>query len=284
MSKGVYIHSAVLLSQPREPLPGNPSCFEQPDFRSYIPPVQARRMGALVKRAIVAAKMALEKAGMALPGAVLCGTGLGCMEPTERILAALKEQGEGAVSPTDFMQSTHNTIASTVAIHLGCRGYNCTYSQGDVSFESALLDAFLQIKAGALGSALVLAADEMTDGTFHHLSECGYFPEGTVASAISAALVLSSRPEGALCELSQVSICHGTLPKMPEASRVLEQKEYEAFYGKCPVSAAAGVWMALQERSQGIQGPILVLNSSCPDAGAILLKQRLQKPNVDELK
>ena len=270
MSK-VFVHSAVLLSQPREILPGEARCFQEPDFRKYIPPVQARRMGTLLKRSLVAAKMALEEASLALPQAVLCGTGLGCMEPTERILAALKEQGEGSVSPTDFMQSTHNTIASTIAIHLGCRGYNCTYSQGEVSFESALLDAFLQIKAGILDSALVCAADEMTDATFRRLQGCGYFPEGTVASALSAALVLSSQPEGALCSLEDVQLFHGAA-SIPQCAKALGQKDYEALYGKCPVSAAAGVWMAVNELSAGIEGPILVHKTPAPDGVAIILR------------
>jgi len=269
MSK-VFVHSAVLLSQPREALSGEACCFQEPDYRKYIPPVQARRMGMLLKRSLVAAKMALEEASPEVPEAVLCGTGLGCMEPTERILAALKDQGEGSVSPTDFMQSTHNTIASTIAIHLGCRGYNCTYSQGEVSFESALLDAFLQLKAGALGSALVCAADEMTDATFRRLQGCGYFPEGTVASALSAALVLSSRPEGALCELAEVRLFHGAAP-LPQCARELGQSDYEALYGKCPVSAAAGVWMAVKELAAGAQGPILVQKTPAPDGAAIIL-------------
>ena len=70
MSK-VFIHSAVLLSQPREALSGEACCFQEPDYRKYIPPVQARRMGMLLKRSLVAAKMALEEASPEVPEAVL---------------------------------------------------------------------------------------------------------------------------------------------------------------------------------------------------------------------
>lgn len=133
-----------------------------PDFRQYIPPMQARRMGTQLKRAVVCAKMALEQAGVALPDAILCGTRLGLTEPTDRILETLRTEGEGSVSPTDFMQSTHNTIASTIAIQLGCHGYNCTYSQGDDSLDNALLDARLLLAEGSCQTVLVCTENYAT--------------------------------------------------------------------------------------------------------------------------
>lgn len=163
---------------------------EEPDYKQYIPPMQARRMGRLLKRTLVSAKAALAQASVEMPEAVLCGTAYGCMECTERILATLRAEGEGSVSPTDFMQSTHNTIASAVAIHLGCHGYNCTYSHGELSFASALLDAWLQLRAGEISSALVLAADENS----------ATFPTEEKAVAV----VLTSRKEGSLRELPEV--------------------------------------------------------------------------------
>lgn len=226
----VYILSATQISA-QEPLSeawmqapiklasGGAPCLD-PDFKEYIPPIQARRMGNLLKRALATAKKALSLAGIPLPDAILCGTGLGCMEPTNRILAAFQESGEGSVSPTDFMQSTHNTIASTIAIHLKCHGYNCTYSQGCVSFESALLDAFLQLKAGLLSSALVCAGEEN----------------------LSVAMVLSSNPQGALCELADVQISHGSTPAETDVP-VLGGSDYKPLFGDSVVSSAAGLYM-----------------------------------------
>ena len=115
----VYIISATQISAqeplseawmlaPKKLASGAAPCLD-PDFKEFIPPVQARRMGNLLKRALVTAKKALALSGIPMPDAILCGTGLGCMEPTERILATFRESGEGSVSPTDFMQSTHNT-------------------------------------------------------------------------------------------------------------------------------------------------------------------------------
>lgn len=146
----VYILSAVQLSG------------EAPDYRKWIPPMQARRMSTALKRTLVCARMALVQAGVDMPDAILCGTRLGLMEHTNRILDSLRENGEESVSPTDFMQCTHNTLASTIAIQLGCHGYNCTYSQGEESFENALLDARLLLEEGSCRTALVCREDYAT--------------------------------------------------------------------------------------------------------------------------
>lgn len=266
MSK-VYILSAtqISLQEPlseawmKVPVRPAPACVpcQDPDFKQFIPPMQARRMGTLLKRALVTAQRALDLSGIVMPDAVLCGTARGCAEPTDHILASFAESGEGSVSPTDFMQSTHNTVASAIAIHLKCHGYNCTYSQGCVSFESALLDAFLQLKAGLLSSALVCAAEDTVEFSG------GEYP----ASALSVAMFLSNNPEGALCELSQVQICHGFAPEVSDAP-VLEEKDYKPLFGDNAVSGAAGLYMG----AHLLDGqPLQVLGGGRADFSRILI-------------
>ena len=133
-----------------------------PDFKQYIPPLQARRMSTALKRVLVCARQALEQAGVTMPDAIVCGTRLGLMDHTNRILDSLKENGEEGISPTDFMQCTHNTMASTIAIQLGCHGYNCTYSQSERSLENALLDAKLLLEEGSCQTVLVCTEDYAT--------------------------------------------------------------------------------------------------------------------------
>ena len=133
-----------------------------PDFKQYIPPMQARRMSTALKRVLVCARQALEQAGVTMPDAILCGTRLGLMDHTNRILDSLKENGEEGISPTDFMQCTHNTMASTIAIQLGCHGYNCTYSQSERSLENTLLDAKLLLEEGSCQTVLVCTEDYAT--------------------------------------------------------------------------------------------------------------------------
>ena len=94
------------------------------------------------------------------------------------------------------MQSTHNTIASLIAIRLGAHGYNATYSHRGRSFESALQDAATQIALGDIDNALVGWFDEMTPNLSASLLSQGIEPKEH-----ALAVVLSANPEGALCEI-----------------------------------------------------------------------------------
>jgi len=63
------------------------------------------------------------------------------------------------------MQSTHNTIASAIAIQTQCHGYNITYSQGDESAAWAVRDAKMLLRKGEARNVLVCAFDEaLTEG------------------------------------------------------------------------------------------------------------------------
>ena len=135
---------------------------EDPDFRSVFSPIEARRMGRLLKRAVWCATQALQQADVAMPDAVITATDYGCMENSEAFLAGVLEWEDAAMRPTHFMQSTHNTIGSLIAIRLGCHGYNATYSHTGRSFLSALDDAIMRIGQGEAQSVLVLWMDERT--------------------------------------------------------------------------------------------------------------------------
>lgn len=101
---------------------------QDPNFRDWLPPLEARRMGKLMRRALVTALKALRDAEVAKPDAIITGTGLGCIENTELFLDQLCREGEEMLKPTYFMQSTHNTISSLIGIKTKCHGYNSTYS------------------------------------------------------------------------------------------------------------------------------------------------------------
>lgn len=131
-------------------------------IRDYVKPIEARRMGPLQKAAFLTSKRALKEAGIDIPDAIITGTAYGCLDNSERILLSMIEEGECAVKPTLFMQSTHNTIGSEIAIRLGCHGYNITYTQCDDSLKWAIRDANLLIRSGLCRMVLVGAHDEMT--------------------------------------------------------------------------------------------------------------------------
>ena len=132
------------------------------EIRDYIKPMEARRMGKLMKASLLSSLKALKQAGVECPDAIITGTALGCWENSEALLMQLLEEGEVMLSPTNFMQSTHNTISSNIAIRLGCHGYNVTYTQSDDSLEWALRDARLLLQSGRYKTVLVGCHDETT--------------------------------------------------------------------------------------------------------------------------
>ncbi len=136
---------------------------EDPPFREVIPPMEARRMGRLLKRALWCSVKALEKAQVKCPDAIITATDYGCMENSEFFLNGMLGFENAAMRPVHFMNSTHNTIGSVVAIKLGCHGYNTTYSHPGRSLLSALEDAAMQIGLGDIDTALVGWYDERTE-------------------------------------------------------------------------------------------------------------------------
>ncbi len=47
-----------------------------------------------------------------MPGAIITGTALGCLEDTVTFLTRMIELNEELLPPTAFIQSTHNTVAA----------------------------------------------------------------------------------------------------------------------------------------------------------------------------
>lgn len=221
-SRKVYIRSAAQISI-QQPLSDqwydHPVHYDEaysravdPDFRAFLNPMQGRRMGKILKRALVTAKQVVEEAGGPEIDAIITGTGLGCIENTELFLSQLCREGESLLKPTHFMQSTHNTIGSMLAIQLHCHGYNTTYSHQGISFDTALLDAYLQLRMGKASHILVCGNEELTPSCFSVLQKAGVLgqPHQTVAGEGSVTMMLTTDPTGALCELEDVQISGST--------------------------------------------------------------------------
>lgn len=246
--KRLYIQAAeqVSIQQPlSEQWMEGPVCYQDtfvrainPSFRDYIPANEVRRMGNIMKRALVTGLKVLNDTGIAHPDAIITGTGMGCMDYTVRFLDTLVENGEQTLSPTYFMQSTHNTVSSALAIYTKTHGYNVTYSHGGLSFEQALFDAWMQMQLGTISTALVGGHDEMVESHFELLQKTGYIgvegmvPCGEVAMSM---LLNSDNSQDCLCELAGISICHK--PTMDGLKRQAEKLVHEAGMTMGDVSA-----------------------------------------------
>ncbi|MEO8535421.1 MAG: beta-ketoacyl synthase N-terminal-like domain-containing protein [Flavobacterium sp.] len=136
-----------------------------PVYKDFISPAAARRMAKGVKNGIVAAALAMKDANAENVDAIITGTGLGCIEDSEKFLKNILDNNEEFLTPTAFIQSTHNTVGAQIALTMQCKGYNFTYVNGAVSFESALLDAKMQLEENEANSILVGGVDENGDYT-----------------------------------------------------------------------------------------------------------------------
>ena len=135
----------------------------EPEYKTLINPRRLRRMSRVIRMGMYAAKVCLGESSVAMPDAILVGTGLGCLEDTEKFLDAIYESEEGILSPTQFIQSTHNTVSSAIALMLKCYNYNYTYVHRGFSFESAVLDARMTMEENGGGNILVGGIDELTE-------------------------------------------------------------------------------------------------------------------------
>jgi 3-oxoacyl-(acyl-carrier-protein) synthase len=132
------------------------------EIREFVKPLEARHMGKIMKSSLLSSLKALKQAGIETPDAIITATSLGCLEFSENLLRQLSENGEQMLSPTWFMQSTHNTIGSNIAIRTHCHGYNATYTQEKKSLEWALRDAQILLATGKAKTVLVGLHEELT--------------------------------------------------------------------------------------------------------------------------
>ncbi|MCB9314946.1 MAG: beta-ketoacyl synthase chain length factor [Lewinellaceae bacterium] len=139
-----------------------PSELLHPDYKSFIPAMNRRRMSDVLAMAMACSVDCLEQCGVAQPDAILVGTSMGSNFFTKTFLDKIANASGPMISPTAFILSTHNTIAGQISLFLGNSNYNMTHTQNSLSFEQALLDGMLCLQNGSR-HVLVGAADESED-------------------------------------------------------------------------------------------------------------------------
>jgi 3-oxoacyl-(acyl-carrier-protein) synthase len=154
----------------------------EPGYAAYIDAKQLRRMSRIIKMGAAAAMECLREAGEKYPDAIITGTAFGCLEDTGIFLTGLIEQNEEMLQPTQFIQSTHNTVGAQIALMLKCRAYNNTFVHRGFSFESALLDACMLLNENEATNVLVGGVDEITDISHAILTRLGLYKRLAVSN------------------------------------------------------------------------------------------------------
>jgi len=134
-----------------------------PNYKEFIPPAAARRMAKGIKMSTASAKTAIAGAQVEENeiDAIIVGTGLGCIGDSEKFVSDIIDNDEQYLTPTRFIQSSHNTVAGQIALGMGCKGHNFTYVHSAISFESSLIDAKMQLEENEAQHILVGGVDEL---------------------------------------------------------------------------------------------------------------------------
>jgi 3-oxoacyl-(acyl-carrier-protein) synthase len=214
------------------------TCME-PDYRNIINPVLLRRMPRILKMGLAASQLCINRAGTIRPDAIIVGTGLGCLNNLEQFLTEMLNNREHITSVLPFIYSTHNAVASQVAMLLKNHNYNMTYCHRGFSFESALQDALMHIEEKQAENVLVGGIDECTSDFLHLYGYLGYWKPpvdslgllenktpGTIAGEGSAFFMLSGRPEKVTDAVLR-GVCTFLTPADGPAGRI--ETEIESF-------------------------------------------------------
>ncbi|MBC8035085.1 MAG: beta-ketoacyl synthase chain length factor [Chitinophagaceae bacterium] len=212
------------------------TCIE-PDYKNFIDPKLIRRMSRIIKMGVAAALECLTEAGVHSPDAVITGTAYGCLEDSAAFLSKMVGLNEDLLTPTAFIQSTHNTVAAQIALILQCHSYNNTFVHRGFSFESALLDAVMLMKEGEAENVLVGGVDEITTTSHTILTRLGLYRrkpvsnldlfspslKGTIAGEGAAFFLLSTRHNE-----NDYAVLQGshTFYKPESIERIIEQLSY----------------------------------------------------------
>jgi 3-oxoacyl-[acyl-carrier-protein] synthase II len=222
----------------------------QPNYKEYVSPASLRRMSTVLKMGVAGGKSSLQHSGLESCDAITVGTGLGCVRDTLKFLKAVYTNQESGLSPTAFIQSTHNSIAGQLALLLGNHGYNMTHVQGALSLGYALSDAELLIGEGDAKTVLVGAVDEKTDELVEllaKLSETINYPLPELGEGGAFFVASNEKLDSSLAKMVKLNL---TDKVSDEVDLVLSNTDdgfnYTQFSGEHFASPGFGLFMALK--------------------------------------
>lgn len=149
---------------------------EEAAYQPWLPARVARRMSPPSRFSVVAARIALERAGLAPPAgaegpapldlaaldlSVVISTSYGPSSYTEELLRQIFHDSPMAASPFLFTEAVANAPAAQIALALKALGPNLTITQREAGPLFALDHGRLDLENCRSGSALVASVDEM---------------------------------------------------------------------------------------------------------------------------
>jgi 3-oxoacyl-[acyl-carrier-protein] synthase II len=143
--------------------------------KEFIPAMKLRRMNALSRFAVAAARLAIDDCGATLASdcGVAIGTAFGPVQTSVDYMQEYVEKGAALAPPQLFAESVANAPGSHIAIEWNLRGFNITVTQRESSLLAAAMYAATQILKGSASAALIGGVDEVNEMLFSVLDRVG---------------------------------------------------------------------------------------------------------------
>jgi len=141
----------------------NHKCITE-NILSTVSPLKKRRFARLQQMILDSSFQCFEKINNVNYDAdntcTVYATGLGMTSETSRFIENILVKKEAEAIPSAFINSVHNAPSALIANEKKLRGLNSAVTAKELSFESALWQAWAQCKYTNISSALISAGDE----------------------------------------------------------------------------------------------------------------------------
>jgi len=188
----------------------------EPSYKNLIPNNLLRRMEKDM-RIGVGAGMSLIQNHPNLGGVIL-GTATAGLSGGMNFLKQIMDYKEKTLSPTNFIQSTPNAIAGTIARMSQNKNYNNTYTGEGTAFETVLLDAITLVENESR-PILIGSVDTLSNYNYNIQKLAGCYKEESVVNSDilktntkghvpgegAAMFIVSKNKEKAKCKIIDVN-------------------------------------------------------------------------------
>tara|TARA_Y100000782_G_C10179064_1_gene263224 strand:- start:910 stop:1962 length:1053 start_codon:yes stop_codon:yes gene_type:complete len=174
-----HTYSSELFEGKIELLDGKLYKAIEPEYRGLIPLGLLRRLSKAVRMGIATGLPLITQEKV---DGIIVGSSNGSMDASIKFLNQIMEYDEGTLTPTNFVQSTSNSIAGNIALLGKVTGYNNTHVNQGLSFEAALLDAFLYFEDHKNTTLLVGGVEEVSETNHNIDSQRGLYKKEDLTS------------------------------------------------------------------------------------------------------